>query len=154
MKVKEVMEPRVRTCSPGDDLARAIRVMGSADCGVLPVVSGDGELVGIFTDRDVALVLGERDEKPSTIRVREIMHEEVHSCRPGDDVQRALDLMRAWKVRRLPVVEEGRLMGILALDELVLRAQFFETSEFRGPLFTDIGTTLQAICDHPPRRSH
>lgn len=154
MRVREVMEPRVRTCAPEDDLATAIRIMSSAECGVLPVVSTEGEPVGIFTDRDVCLTLGERDEKPSGIRVREIMHEEVHVCRPEDDVQRALDLMRAWKVRRLPVVAEGRLVGILSLDELVLKAQFFETTEFRGPLFADIGTTLQAICEHPPRASH
>lgn len=154
MKVHEVMESRVRTCSQDDDVATTALVMQEADCGVLPVIGRAGEVVGILTDRDICLRLGERDAKPSEVQVRDVMHREVHSCRPGDDIQRALDLMRAWKVRRLPVVHEGKLVGIVSLDEVVLKARFFETSQFRGPLFTDIGTTLQAICAHGPRWTH
>lgn len=154
MKVQEVMEPNVRSCTSRDDLGKATKLMGEAGCGVLPVVSEGARIVGILTDRDICLALGRRDERPSQIPVREVMHTDVHACQPGDDVQRALDLMRRWKVRRLPVLDDGMLVGIVSLDELVLKAQLFDTKSFHGPLLADIGTTLRAICEHEPAALH
>jgi len=150
MRVQSVMKREARTCSPETDLATAGRAMAQVGCGVLPVVDAGNRVVGVITDRDICLALANRDEKPSAIRVQDVISGEVYSCNSEDHIVEALDTMRAFGVRRLPVVDmENRIRGILSLDDIVLEARALGAEDFTGPFYSDVARTLKAICSHP-----
>jgi CBS domain-containing protein len=150
MKVYSVMKREPRTCAPEADLAAVGRVMGEVGCGVLPVVDAGRRVVGIVTDRDICLALASRDERPSAVRVQDVISGEVYSCNADDEITEALNTMREFGVRRLPVVDlDNRVQGILSLDDVVLEARALGSEQFTGPFYSDIARTLKAICSHP-----
>jgi len=149
MRVRDVMLTEPRVCQATDSLADAGRLMARVGAGVLPVVDEDARVVGILTDRDICCVLAEMDNRPSSVRVADVMQRQVRSCAAENDIAAALRTMREHKVRRLPVVgDQGRLEGLLTLDDIVTEARIFETREFHGPYYTDIVETLQEIVRH------
>ena len=121
MKVREVMTGNPKCCGPDTNLAEAIELMWTNDCGVLPVVE-DGKLTGIVTDRDVCIAVGTRNCRPSDATVKDVATRTVQTCAPDDDVDKAMAIMRRAQVRRLPVTEGGKLAGILALNDIILAA--------------------------------
>jgi CBS domain-containing protein len=147
-RVRDVMTPDPLTCSPGDHLGAAAWRMWQGDCGILPVVYA-GSVVGVITDRDIAVTLALRGRRPEEIRVGEVMQapDSVVTCGPDDPVSRALDLMRERQVRRLPVVENGALTGIVSLNDLALAAGASANGNGR-PTFREIAQTLRAVCAH------
>jgi CBS domain-containing protein len=148
MKVRDVMRREPCVCGPENHLAKVGRVMAEAGCGFLPVIGDEDRVVGVITDRDLALAVATRDRKPSEIQVRQVMSGEVYSCGPDDDVRDALKVMRERKVRRLPVMDSHHLRGILSLDDVVLEAQAVATEGFTGPFYADISRTLKEINLH------
>lgn len=148
MKVRDVMRREPCVCSPESNLARVGRMMAEVGCGFLPVVGDEDRVVGVITDRDVALAATTRDERPSEVQVRHVMSGEVHSCGVDDDIRQALEVMRRWKVRRLPVLGRRGLEGILSLDDVVMEAQAVATEKFSGPFYSDITRTLKEINLH------
>ncbi len=149
MKVQDVMRV-ARYTTPESSLAAAGHTMSEVDCGVLPVVQGNGQVVGVITDRDICLALANRDSKPSTIEVRDVMSRTAHICHAEHPIQEALRRMREHSVRRLPVVDSaGKLKGILSLDDVVLEAKMVHRDDFTGPFYADVVRTLKAIYEHP-----
>jgi CBS domain-containing protein len=145
MQVKDIMVSEVKTCRPDTNLAAAAEIMWATNCGALPVLDDQGQLVGMITDRDIAMAVGSRNRAPSEITVFGVKPNprELYTCAPGDDIHTALETMRERRVRRLPVVNEGKLRGILCLNEIALNA-----SE-RGDLsYEDVVDTLKAVCEH------
>jgi CBS domain-containing protein len=117
MKISECMTPDVRLVSPDDTIERAAQIMGSADTGVLPVSDGD-RLVGMITDRDIA-IRGVAEGCGPSARVGEIMSREVRYCYDDAETDEVLDNMAQIQVRRMPVVNhEKRLVGIISLADL------------------------------------
>ena len=86
MKVKDIMTPEPRTCSPTTNLAVAAAIMLDGDCGILPVVD-EGKLVGVVTDRDMYIALATRGKRASHVTVREVVQAPVYTCGPDDDVR-------------------------------------------------------------------
>jgi CBS domain-containing protein len=122
MRIADVMTKNVKACRPTDTAADAARLMWDGDCGVVPVVS-EGRLQGVVTDRDLLMAAHTRGKNPAELRVSEIVQAPVATCRPEDDVKTALATMGEKQVRRLPVAgADGRLVGILSLNDLALRA--------------------------------
>ena len=148
MKVRDVMRREPCVCGPDNHLAKVGRVMAEAGCGFLPVIGDQDRVVGVITDRDLALAAATRDRRPSEIQVRQVMSGEVYSCGPDEDLRDALKVMRERKVRRLAVVDSDRLRGILSLDDVVLEAQAVATESFTGPFYSDITRTLKEINLH------
>jgi CBS domain-containing protein len=124
MKVKEIMTPDAKACAETANLAKAAELMSQNNCGILPVVTSAGKVVGLITDRDIC-VAGAKNNKPlASMGVEEVISGDVHACRADDDIQLALRTMRDNKVRRLPVLDkEGKLKGILSMDDVVLHAE-------------------------------
>lgn len=131
MKAKELMTENPKTCRPSDSLADAIRIMKEEDCGIVPVTQGDRKVVGVVTDRDAALYLGERDVKPSQARIEEIMTTDLVQCRPEDDIRDVSRKMQREKVRRVLVVDDQGLRGVIATADLARAAEAGE--ERAGP---------------------
>jgi CBS domain-containing protein len=125
-KCNEVMTKDPVYCLPNDAVARAAQMMKKENVGPIPVIENEGtkKLVGIVTDRDLALkvVADGRDSKAT--KVEEVMTREVVTCRPEDDLQRALDAMSEHQLRRIPVVDDGnKLVGIIAQADVATRVK-------------------------------
>jgi CBS domain-containing protein len=117
-RVADVMSRHVRVASPEDTVQQAARTMREEDTGVLPV-GEDDRLVGMVTDRDVALRLVAEGKDPARTRVREVMTPEVRYVFEDEDLGRAAEAMAEQQVRRLPVVNrDKRLVGIVSLGDL------------------------------------
>src|SRR5262245_27915170 len=122
VKVKEVMTRTIATCAPGTNLAEVGRLLWEKDCGILPVVR-DRRLVGMITDRDVAIAAATKPQAAYEILVRDVISGEVHACHMDDDLEAALEIMSREQVRRLAVVDDDEaLRGILSLNDLILCA--------------------------------
>lgn len=149
MKVKDIMIHPVRSCGPETNLAAAAMMMWDSDCGVLPVVNFEGKVIGMITDRDVCMAAATRSRPAAEITVFETITGEVYACAPGDDVHAAMETMAKHQVRRLPVVDrDGRLAGLLSLNDIALHAG--EAKGWRAPAITyeDLARTLKAIDAH------
>ncbi len=118
MNVSEMMETNVDITSPDATIREAAVRMRDDDVGALPVGEND-RLIGMVTDRDIA-VRGVADGKePDRCTVREVMSEEVYYCYEDEDAERAAEVMAEHKIRRLPILNrDKRLVGIIALADL------------------------------------
>jgi CBS domain-containing protein len=120
--VRDVMTPGVRTVSPSQSLAEAAEVMKGEDVGSVPVVE-EGRLAGILTDRDIVIRAVAERRDPQTVRVDEVASHDLVSVDPEQDLDEALALMARHQVRRLPVVEQGQLVGMLAQADVAFEAK-------------------------------
>jgi CBS domain-containing protein len=115
MKARDIMSANPRVVTTSDSISRAAEIMREADVGVVPVVedSSTMRLAGLVTDRDIAvrIVAEGRDRETN---VREVMSSGLKTVRPDDDVDRVTELMKAEQVRRIPVCDGDRLVGIIA----------------------------------------
>lgn len=116
-RVRDVMTAHPATVEADSDVATAAAQMRTLDVGVLPVVAG-GRLVGVITDRDLALAMAEGTRTPRSIPVRDHMSRTPVTVSPDMPVTEAAQLMARHHVRRLPVVEGTRLVGIIALGDV------------------------------------
>ena len=118
MRVAEIMNPYVVSITPDETAALAARLLQRHNIGSLPVCLGDGTLRGIVTDRDIVTRCIAAESDPNATRIREIMTRGVATVTPDDDIREATRLMAAEQVRRLPVVKENRVVGMLSLGDM------------------------------------
>lgn len=111
--VKDVMTPNPRTVTRETSVVEAAKLMTSEDVGPLPVVEG-GELVGIVTDRDLVVRVLAEGRNPESTTVGDVCSPQPVSVEPDADLSQALALLARHQVRRLPVAEGDRLVGIVA----------------------------------------
>ena len=135
MNVRDIMTPNPRTVSPDDSLESAARIMRDEDTGAVPVVR-DGRPIGILTDRDI-VIRAVADGGATSRAVREIVTERLISISPEASTREATELMSEHQIRRLPVVENDRLVGIVSLGDLAVK----EAKDRR------VGDTLQSISE-------
>jgi CBS domain-containing protein len=113
MRVGDVMTASPSTIESDEYVIAAARRMLSEDVGSLPVVDGE-ELVGMVTDRDLVINVLAKDLDPNKTQVAEVCSQDPVFAEPGEPLEEALALMASERVRRLPVLSDGRLVGILA----------------------------------------
>jgi len=118
VRVSDLMCPRVISVTPDCTVTEAARVFQRHNVGVLPVCSDDGRLRGMVTDRDLVVRYLASDNLGTTMRVQDLMSRNVASVTPDSDVRDAARLMCARQLRRLPVVEHERVVGMLSLGDL------------------------------------
>lgn len=126
MKAKDIMTRKPKSVTPETSVREAARLMKEEDVGVLPVVDRDGSdrLIGIVTDRDIAIRHVAEGHDSSSCPVSEAMTSNVRTAREDDDVDSVMDLMGKEQVRRIPVVDErGELIGIVAQADIVREAR-------------------------------
>jgi CBS domain-containing protein len=112
-KIREVMTPAPETIQADRPATEAAKKMKEADAGMIPVMT-NGNLLGTVTDRDIALRIVAEGKDPQSTPVGEIASTDVVIVTPDEDLDAALQKMAKHQVRRLPVVEDGRLIGIVA----------------------------------------
>lgn len=118
MQVKDTMSTRIISIQPDESTALAARLLSRYNVGLLPVCAPDGRLQGVVTDRDIVLRCVAAEEDPAELPVRRVMSRYPATVMPQDDLRRAADQMAREQVRRLPVVEDGRLVGMVSLGDL------------------------------------
>lgn len=118
-EVRQVMTAAPDTVRQTDTLQVAARLMMSSDIGDVIVESKKGQLVGMVTDRDLAIRAVAKGMDPTIAKVKEVMTAEMTTLAPTDSLQEAIELMRARNVRRLPVVESGKAIGSISLASIL-----------------------------------
>ena len=124
MRVKDCMTKQVISVGAGEPVSVAARLMARYNLGALPVRGTDGQLEGMLTDRDIVLRCIAAERSPKAVRVREVMTRSVAAAAPDTDAAAAAGIMAARQVRRLPVTEEGRLVGMVGLADLSRRPDY------------------------------
>lgn len=133
MKVRDIMSPGVQTAQPDDTVQDVAEAMAGQDIGSMPVCDGR-RMVGMVTDRDIALRVVAKGLPPSTV-VAHAMTRHVEFCGADDDIDDAAEKMARLKVRRLPVVDEAsRLVGVLALGDLARESKAKRVGETLGDI--------------------
>ena len=126
--VRDIMTPGVETVTSAQTLQSAARLMEGGDFGSVPVVD-DGRLVGILTDRDIVARAVAQGLDTASMEVRCVLTPDPVTAGPDDDVDDALELMATHRLRRLPVVENGQLVGIVSQADVALDAKARKTGE-------------------------
>jgi CBS domain-containing protein len=123
-KCSEVMTKDPVCCRPDDTAAKAAQLMQRENVGSIPVIESEQtrKLVGILTDRDLAVKLVAKGLDPKSTKVDAVMTREVVTCRADDELQKALDAMAEHQLRRIPIVDnENRIVGIIAQADVATR---------------------------------
>src|SRR5215813_11012159 len=122
LRSRDIMSKGVTTCGPATSLREVADMMDDEDFGSIPVVE-NGRLVGIVTDRDIVcrIIARELDTRSST--ASDAMTEEVVTCTPDEPAIEAVHKMAQFMIRRIPVVDHGRLRGMISIADVALEAE-------------------------------
>jgi CBS domain-containing protein len=120
--IGDLMTKQIWTCTPKDNVYEAATIMKEHNVGCVPVVEGK-KLVGLVTDRDL-VIRGIAERHPGSNRITDVMSKGCVTCGPNTTVDEAAELMAQKQIRRLPVVENGDLVGIVAIGDLAVRNKF------------------------------
>ena len=128
MKVSEVMTTEVETVQMNSTLEEAASIMKVENVGAIPVVDEDDDLVGIITDRDIVVRCVAEGKDPADTSIEEVLSHELETIEPDVDVEEAARLMADKQIRRLPVCEDGELVGMVSIGDLAVKASQPESS--------------------------
>ncbi|WP_156183038.1 CBS domain-containing protein [Mesobacillus campisalis] len=120
-EIRKIMTSNIEACTMLDNVFEVAVKMKENDVGAIPIVDGE-TLVGMITDRDI-VVRGVAEKKPGSSKVEEIMSSQLVTVSPETSADEAARLMAEHQIRRLPVVEGNRLVGIVSLGDLALNPQ-------------------------------
>ena len=118
--VRDAMTENPRSIGASTSVVEAARLMRAEDIGSLPITD-DEKLVGMITDRDITTRVVAEAADPTSMSVEDVYSRDLVSVEPDEDLDEALQLMARHQVRRLPVVENGRLVGIVAQADIALK---------------------------------
>ncbi len=119
-QVREIMAQQVQTCPADSSVSEAAEVMRDNDIGDVIVLKDDGSVCGIVTDRDITVRAVAEGRDASSTRLDEICSHDVTTISPDEDSQEAARIMREQAVRRLPVTDGGRPVGIVSIGDLAI----------------------------------
>ncbi len=122
MKIKDIMTNEVAYVSPDTNVVQAAQLMQKHDVGSVPVCQGD-QIIGMITDRDIVVRNIAHGKDPKVTPVRDVMTSQVQAISSDMDLHQAAAIMANSQIRRLPVVDNDRLVGIVALGDLATQAK-------------------------------
>ncbi|WP_453997174.1 CBS domain-containing protein [Bacillus nitroreducens] len=131
--VRDIMSTDIEYCTPLDNVYEVAVKMKELNVGAIPILE-DNKLIGMITDRDL-VVRGYAEKKAGSNQVTNVMSEDLITCSPDTSLQEASELMAKHQIRRLPVVENGQLVGIVSLGDLATNTM---SDEHAGEALSDI----------------
>ncbi|SFA91084.1 MULTISPECIES: CBS domain-containing protein [unclassified Bacillus (in: firmicutes)] len=140
MKLSELMTTNVEVCNPESSLTEVAGKMKELNVGVMPICEQD-KLVGVVTDRDL-VINGLANELEAKAQVSQVMSESLVTGHKEMSVKEAADLMAEHQIRRLPIVEDERLVGIVSLGDLAVNQ---ETNDDAGQALEQISAPTQSM---------
>jgi CBS domain-containing protein len=145
VRVIDAMTESPVVVGPNANLKDCAKLMGKEHVGAL-LVKDKGRLMGIITERDFVTKVVAMDALPSKVRAKEVMTGEgIRTVAPDADIFEALTLMRDFEIRHLPVVHEGRLLGLVTMKDILLVAKLDIREEERKPV--RVGRDQEGTCD-------
>lgn len=145
MKISDIMTTNVATLEPQATVMDAAKVMQAHNIGSIPVCNKDHQLLGIVTDRDIIVRNIANDGDPRTTKLDVLMTKQVVWAEPDMDINQAIQLMIQTKIRRLPVVKNMKLVGIIALGDL---ATNIKADQRAGDALSQISTPSRPVNMH------
>jgi CBS domain-containing protein len=149
MKVRDIMTKRVDACTPDADLGTVACMMWRRDCGAIPVIEPQTrKVLGVVTDRDIAIGLGTSGKRPDERLVSELIGTHAYTIEADTDVRDAMLEMQRHQVRRLPVTNgKGELEGMLSLNDLILHAESGGPAEAHVSI-PELMRTVRLVSEH------
>jgi len=137
MKIRECMCQDIISVTPETTVQEVAKQMKNNHIGIVPVCDQNKKVVGVVTDRDLVLRCMACDKKPKNLPVSEIMTTKVQTAGPDDEIEQATEKMCDSNIRRIPIVENGCLKGMLTISDLSI-----------SPLFAteSVGYVVEEIC--------
>jgi CBS domain-containing protein len=127
--IRDVMTSNPSTIDAEKSVAYAAKMMREEDVGLAPIVEGD-KLIGMLTDRDIAIRVVAEGRDPDQVKVRDVASKQVVTIDPQQDLEEALRIMAKHQVRRLPVVEEdGKIVGVVAQADVAREGDDTQTGK-------------------------
>ena len=126
LKIRELMSRDVRTVTPNQSIKDAANIMNSINVGSIPVVDNQ-RLVGVVTDRDIVVRSVAKGQNKNQ-KISDIMSTNITTVTPDTEVHEAADIMANNQIRRLPVIENGNLVGIVAIGDLAVEGKYVDES--------------------------
>ncbi len=121
MLVKDIMTKNPITANQTDSAARAARLLSRHNIGAVPVLGDNGRLRGMVTDRDLTLRCIAAENDPDETTLREVMSRSIITCDAAESLEDAVKKMEVAQIRRLPVTENGKVVGMLTLGDIAKR---------------------------------
>lgn len=143
--IRMLIKSTPHICHPGDSLAQAAKLLWEGDCGALPVIDGESRVVGMVTDRDICMAAFTRGLPLHSMSVASAMSTEVHAAGPDDSLAHVARIMSKHQVRRVPVVEGGKLVGLISLADLA--EHIHEAGQGGMPSSVVLMQALAGICE-------
>jgi CBS domain-containing protein len=122
MKIREIMTRNVVSGQPESSLEQIAMMMRDNDTGVIPIVDRN-KLMGVVTDRDIVVRCIAEGKDPVEAKAEDVLSEDLQTIEPDADIDDAADLMSEHQIRRLPVVEKGKLVGMLSLGDMAVKSE-------------------------------
>lgn len=141
MQLRDIMSKQVVRIHPDESVAVAARTLTHYNIGILPVCGNDGRVCGLVTDRDIVTRCLAAGKSAENTVVREVMTSRIIAARPDMDSSIAASLMGSKQIRRLPVMENGRLCGMVSLGDLAGKE---ESSMEAGDALSEISSNLSS----------
>ncbi len=142
MKLKDIMTTHVATVKPDNTVLDAAKVMQAHNVGSIPVCAQDGRIVGIVTDRDIVVRNIANNGDPNTTAIQDMMTAQVIYGNPVMEIGQAAQLMAQYKIRRLPVVQNDMLVGMVAIGDLATRQTLHDEA---GVALSEISEPSQPV---------
>ena len=120
MQVKDIMTKDIVMADTNDTLIEVAKLMAHHNIGCIPVTENGEKVLGVITDRDIVVEMAEHSYDPYNTLATAVMSDNVYFVRPDVDVKFAFDLMKKQQVRRLPVMENGKILGMISLGDLAV----------------------------------
>lgn len=141
MKVKDLMSKNVASVSPETSIEEVARTMKEMNIGSVPVCES-GRVVGIVTDRDIVIRELANGKNPAALRVGDVMTYDISTVSPDTDVHDAVKIMSDKQIRRLPVIDNDRLVGMIAIGDMAVRSKLEDDA---GEALSDISQPTHTI---------
>lgn len=139
--IRDIMTRDVEACTLLDNVFEVAVKMKDLDVGAIPIVDGD-KLVGMITDRDI-VIRGVAEKHPPSSKVKAVMSDHLVTATPDMSTQEATKLMAQHKIRRLPVVEGDKLIGIVALGDFAINEMTDEQAQHALSEISEPGNQMQ-----------
>lgn len=124
MKVKDIMTKEVVFADKEDSVLKVAKLMKHHNIGAIPIVENDENVLGMVTDRDIVLNIADYNFDPANTYALKLMTDKVYSVKPDADIESALALMKKQQIRRLPVMENNKLIGMLSIGDIATRSDY------------------------------
>lgn len=151
MKVRELMTPNPTCAEPETTVEEIATLMKEEDIGCVPVIDEDGQVAGVITDRDIVLRCIAEGKDPAECRADDVISPQSVTISPNADTKEAARLMADRQIRRLPVVENGKLVGMLSLGDVAVKEH---DDRLSGDVLQDVSEGVKTATDARTMGAH